>query len=147
MRSVGDVAKDQFPGAIAFAPDGRIAVAPQFVWPTAEYRHLRLVDPRTKTERQLPFRIDFKTTLGMSDLMTGGAFQLDFSKIARLPDMVTALAFTPDSRWLFLGLRNGGVLRWQLDKTDDSSHSSGGPTSPSPVRFLRRFQMGLHRRQ
>jgi len=100
LRPIGVVAREQYPGAVAFAPDGRIAVVPQFIWPVLEYRHVRLVDPQTKTEQRLPFRI--KVTNALANLLG-------------VPDMVTALAFSPDNRWLFLGLRHGGVLRWRVD--------------------------------
>jgi len=105
LRPISVIARDQYPGAIAFAPDGRVAVAPQFVWPIVEYRHIRLVDPRTKIEQRLPFCVNVTNPLAI---------------LLGVPDMVTALAFSPDSRWLFLGMRNGGVLRWRVDTAGES---------------------------
>jgi len=96
LRPVGTVAVGLYAGAVAFAPDGRLAVAPLLVYPVVEYRYVLLFDPQTKTEKQLPFSVKFPK---------GGT----------LPDKVTGLAFSPDGKWLFLGFRNGGVLRWRLD--------------------------------
>jgi serine/threonine protein kinase/WD40 repeat protein len=95
LRPVGTAADGQQAGALAFAPDGRLAVAPQFIIPYVVERNVRVLDPRTGATRDLPFRVE---------LPRGG----------RTPDMVTALAFSPDNRWLALGLRNGAVFRWDL---------------------------------
>jgi WD40 repeat protein len=99
LRPVGTAAVGLYAGAVAFAPDGRLAVAPQLVYPLLKYRYVLLIDPRTKAEKQLPFSLSFPR---------GGT----------LPDKVTAIAFSPDGMWLLVGFRNGGVLRWRLDGND-----------------------------
>jgi serine/threonine protein kinase/WD40 repeat protein len=95
LKRLGTVADGQHAGAIAVAPDGRIAVAPQICQPLVPLAHVALVDPATGTTTKLPFA----GTLTLAGV-----------------DMSTALAFSPDGRWLFLGLRSGTVHRWAVDR-------------------------------
>jgi serine/threonine protein kinase/WD40 repeat protein len=95
LRRLGSVADGQHAGAIAIAPDGRVAVAPQLCQPLVPLGFVSLVDSAAGTTIKLPF--------------AGG---LSLAGI----DATSALAFSPDGRWLFLGLRSGKVLRWAVDR-------------------------------
>src|SRR5262249_38740071 len=95
LRRLGSVADGQYAGAIAIAPDGRVAVAPQLCQPLVPFGFVSLVDSAAGTTIKLPF--------------AGG---LTLSGI----DATSALAFSPDGRWLFLGLRSGKVLRGAVDR-------------------------------
>lgn len=97
LRRVANVADGLLPGAIAFDCNGRMAIAPHLSQPMVGVRFIALIDPTTKTERRLPFP---------------GTLTLKWS------DVTTALTFSPDGRWLFLGLRSGTVIRWDLSAAD-----------------------------
>jgi serine/threonine protein kinase/WD40 repeat protein len=91
----GAVADGQYAGAIAVAPDGRIAVAPQLAQPVAAFGFVSLVDPAAGTTTKLSF----------AGTLT-----------AAIIDASSAVAFSPDGRWLFLALRSGTVYRWAVDR-------------------------------
>jgi serine/threonine protein kinase/WD40 repeat protein len=102
LRRVGSVGDGLPGGAVTFAPDGRIAIAPQLIPPWIDVRYVLVRDPRTGAERRLPF--------------TAGPVGLGV-------DGTTALAFSPDGRWLVLGLRGGDVFRWDLDAKPQPARS------------------------
>jgi eukaryotic-like serine/threonine-protein kinase len=104
VRPIAHLAEGLQAGALAFAPDGRLAVAPQFSQPVASVRFVSVFDPTFKTETRLPF--PGKITL-------------------KGPDMTTALAFSPDGRWLYLALRSGKVVRWDLTVHDPEEARAG----------------------
>ena len=102
LRSIAGLAEGLQAGALAFDPKGRLAIAPQFSQPLAGVRFVVLIDPVAKSECRLPFpgTLTWKWT-----------------------DMTTALAFSPDGRWLYLGLRSGTVVRWDLDAMPDPTRT------------------------
>jgi eukaryotic-like serine/threonine-protein kinase len=97
LRRSSAVAEGHLAGAIAFDPRGRIAIAPHLSQPFVGLRFVILIDPATHTEKRLPFP---------------GTFTLKWS------DVTTALTFSPDGQWLYLGLRSGTVIRWDLTTED-----------------------------
>ena len=103
LKRIDAVAEGQHAGAIAVAPDGRIAVAPQLCQPVVALGFVSLVDPAAGTTTKLPF----PGTL-----------------TAAVVDASSALAFSPDGHWLFLGLRSGTVFRWEVDRPPGPTRTS-----------------------
>ncbi|HEX3151835.1 MAG TPA: serine/threonine-protein kinase [Gemmataceae bacterium] len=97
LRRKSTVAEGHLAGAIAFDARGRLAIAPHLSQPLLGVRFVALIDPASGTEKRLPF--PGKLTI-------------------RWSDVTTALTFSPDSRWLFLGLRSGTVIRWNVTAAD-----------------------------
>jgi len=95
LTRLDTVADGQHAGAIAIAPDGRVAVAPQLCQPLVALGFVSLVDPTARMTTKLPF----PGTLTLAGI-----------------DACSALAFSPDGRWLFLALRSGTVFRWAVDR-------------------------------
>ena len=114
LRRIDVVAGGQQAGALAFAPDGRLAVAPQFA-PPVPFKFVSLVDPAGRTAQKLTF---------------AGTFTLKWKV-----DASTALAFSPDGRRLFLGLRSGTVYRWDLPPAGEPEHWSWDAHAGNVVAF------------
>ncbi|HKB02272.1 MAG TPA: serine/threonine-protein kinase, partial [Gemmataceae bacterium] len=150
LRPVGAIAEGLQTAAVAFAGDGRIAVAPQFVPPLAEVRYVLVRDPRTGTEQKLSFPGGFgigaTTALAFSPdgrwlvlaLRGGDVFRWDLATTpepARTrwtahPDGMTSVAFTPDSKWLFTGGRDGRVKRWPVAGPAKEDRTWSAPGAP-----------------
>jgi serine/threonine protein kinase/WD40 repeat protein len=98
LRQIGSVAEDLQAGAITFLPDGRLAIAPQLVWPLVPGRHILIIDPKTRNQVKLPFRVGFPSVKNV--------------------EKCNVLSASPDGRWLVLGLRGGAVYCWDLEQSD-----------------------------
>jgi serine/threonine protein kinase/WD40 repeat protein len=114
LRRIDQVADGQQAGALAFAPDGRLAAAPQFSQPFLGVKFVAVVDRAGKVERKLPFA----GTFGRMGV-----------------DATTALAFSPNGRWLFLGLRSGTVFRWDLEAPEKTARGSFEPRAGPVAAF------------
>ena len=102
-------------GALAFAPNGRLAVAPQLSQPFIGVRFVALVDPGREGRAEAP---------------------VPPVRSARMVvDATTALAFSPNGRWLFLGLRSGTVFRWDLDAPPKTARVAFEPPSGPVAAF------------
>jgi serine/threonine protein kinase/WD40 repeat protein len=103
LKWEGSVADGQHAGAIAVAPDGRVAVAPQLAQPIVSLGFVSLVDPAAGTTTKLSFA---------------------GTPTAAIIDASSAMAFSPDGRWLFLALRSGTVYRWAVDRPPAPTRTS-----------------------
>jgi eukaryotic-like serine/threonine-protein kinase len=102
LRATSEIGPKIEPGAIAFASDGRLAIAPLVAQPVS-VQYVLLLDPTTGEQH----RLDLKSPLSL-----------------KRQDRTTTLAFSPDGQWLFLALRNGSIIRWDLNRTPEPLQST-----------------------
>ena len=126
-------------GAVAFAPDGRIAVAPQIIRPFVPGRFVLILDPRTNEKAvyrspwaSLPTAAWTNRAPSSSvPMATGFSSDCAAARVIRwqLPDegsrfelpgppttnAVEAIVISPDSKWLYTGGADGAVKQWGVD--------------------------------